>query len=398
MGRSGIALVVGQIALSFALLVGAGLLVRSIQDLRSLDLGFEPETVLTAQIRLPEHSVPRDQRSDVFTRITEGASEYATITSATVARVSPGTGPTFTWPFVVVGEQRPGSALPRANGVPVGAGYFTTLGTPLVAGREFSPEESRFGREPVLIVNRALADRYLGSDALGRRIDIGGEGGEGLLVVGVVEDSFIGSGSGGFGLDTEISEPQIYLSWSAAPYRLATLLVKTTGDLDAAVSDLHTLFGRLAPEATLYDIAPLESEMRESTWAFRFFGGSFGLFGILGLIMASVGLFGLMAYTVRQRTREMSVRMALGARPEDLRSLMLARAGMMLAVGVSVGVLLSVFVARGLSSLVVSGEPFDVLLLASVALLFALVVLVATLVPALRAGRADPAQSLRGST
>jgi predicted permease len=394
--RWGRLLVIAQVALSCALLTGAGLLVKSIMELRTHDLGYEPERVLAASFRIPTSEFPTpDERSTLMVELIDRASTLPGASGASIVRSAPGSGPTFSWDFVVEGEEYPSRTYPAANGVPVAHGYFAAMSTPLLQGRDFTPGESRFGTEPALIVSETLARLYLGPDPVGRRIRIGAENGEApwFEVVGVVGDTYVGSRSGGIGLDPAPT-PQIYVSWGVAPYSAGTLLVASDGDPLALGNDVRTLLRALGPTVPLYDAARLDTVIDDTTWAFGLFGTVFSVFGALALVLSAVGLYGVTAFSVGQRRREMSVRMALGARAERIVLMVFGEVGLRIGIGIALGTFASLFLGRGIRAVLFGVEPLDVSVYAVVVGTVAAVGLAAGLPPALRASRAQPAQSL----
>jgi hypothetical protein len=260
---------------------------------------------------------------------------------AALVRRRPGTGPTFSWPFAVEGEIEPG---PVADGLPVSHGYFETMGIGFVAGRDFLPEESRFGVEPVLIVNEALASRRLGPNPIGRRIRVA-KGEPWLTVVGVVEDSFIGSASGGIDLGGNPAE-QIYMSWGVQSHSIATLVVRTKADPAAFVPEAHALVAGVFPDVGLFATGSLADAIDRSSWAFPLFGGLFSAFGAAALTISVVGLYGIVSFSVGQRRRELRMRIALGADPVRVVWITLRSALGQVGLGAAVGVAASLALMR----------------------------------------------------
>lgn len=395
-GRAGQALVVVQIAMSFAVLVGGGLLFESLIRLRLEDRGYDGQRVLAVDLRLPETLFSNEERGAFFDQLLRDGTQLQGIEGVAIARGAPGTGPTFDWPFSVVGEPSSSEGLPRADGVPVSRGYFGTLDIELVEGRDFTPEESVYGSEPALIVNRVLAEQYLSGDAVGRRIQIGGDVNDpGLQVVGVVADTYVGSSSGGFGL-RPVGTPQMYLSWGAAPYLGGTLLVRTEGPASLALSSLREFLQAQSAEVPLADARNLDALVVESTWAFGLFGSLFGGIGLAALVMAGVGLFGVLSFNVKRRQSEMGIRLALGANPAGIALLVVRRAAVQLMVGIALGGVLSLGIARSVRALLFGVNALDLSVYGTIlgTMVFAAALAVAW--PARTAARQDPAVSLDG--
>jgi predicted permease len=390
------ALVSAQVAMSSALLIGAGLLAKSITELRTYDMGYDASRVLSAAYRMPVSDYPTpEERSALLAEILERASALPGAAGASVVRSAPGTGPTFAWDFAVEGEEYSLAAYPTANGVPVAHAYFDVMDIELIQGRDFTTDESRFGTRPVVIVNETLARRHLGPDPIGRRVRIGADDADAPWydVVGVVEDTYVGSSSGGIGLEP-YATAQMYVSWGIAPYSAGTLLVASDRDPGALSADVRALLREVGPTVPVYDAARLEDIIEDSTWAFGLFGTVFTVFGAIALLLSAVGLYGVTAFSVAQRQQEMSVRMAMGARADRVVLMVLADVGRRLALGVAVGLVLSVLLGRGMRAVLFGVDPMDVTVYGLVLATTVVTGLLAALVPASRAARTDPARCL----
>jgi predicted permease len=388
-------LVAGQVAGSCALLIGAGLLIRSGLEAREIDPGFTHAGVITGRIRLPTAAYP--DPSGTMARVLQQLEATSAIESASVAFLPPGTGPAFAWSFAVDGDvYGPGDARPLANGLPVSAEYFDTLGIALRAGRGFTSAESRYGSAPVLIANRTLAERYLGSDPLNRRIQIGDTGeGPWLPVVGVVDDTYLGSSSGGIGLTGE-PVPQLYLSWGAARYATGMLVLRTASDRpETLLPEIRDALSKVIPTVALQDAEPLTVSLERSTWAIRLFGLAFTVFAGVSLLISAAGVFGVVAFAVRERMREIGIRIALGAsRMRVLRTVARAVA-LPVPAGLAVGISLSIPLAQSLRLLLFEVSSLDPTVYALVLLSLLAAVALAVCGPALRATQTDPITALR---
>jgi predicted permease len=393
-GRSTSWLIAAQVAGACALLVGAGLLLRSGVNVDRVGLGFDPSRVLTGQVALPSAEYP--DPSGAMLRVLEQVAGAPRVESASLVRLAPGTGPAFSWSFAVEGEAYgPDRPLPTANGLPAAHGFFDTMGITLIDGRDFTPAESRFGAAPVLVANETLARRYLGNQPLGARIRIGdSDEGSWLPVVGVVADTYIGSRAGGIGL-TSVALPQLYLSWGAAPYAAGTMVVRATGDVATALPAVRDALAVVAPTVALQDAEALTDAIDDSTWAIRLFGWAFAAFGGVTLLMSAIGLFGVMAFAVRARTHEIGVRMALGAGSRDVLRLVVEAVTTPVAVGLVAGLGVSVPLARALGLLLFDVPSTDVVVYGVVALTLGAAALAATCGPVLAATRVNPVTALR---
>jgi len=355
-------LVTAQVAVSCALLIGAGLLVRSLIHARTLDLGYSADRVMTASVRLPNVDTTLDAtRSDFFVTLLQRAASLPGVEGVAWARSSPGTGPTFSWDFWVEGVPPSVTGTrPSADGVPISHGYFDMMDIRLLQGRDFAENESRYGSQPVLIVNESLATRHLGATPVGSRLRLSDRPDEPwLTVVGVVEDSFIGSSSGGIGLAVSKRE-QIYISWGVAPYSSGTILMKSRGDDPLAmVPQTRALLAEVASSVSLDEIARLSSVIEDSTWAFGLFGSLFGVFGGVALILSVIGLYGVTAFAVSQRRQEMGVRMALGAAPGAILRLVFGTTIWQLGVGTTLGLILGYWLAQSIESVLFGVSAID---------------------------------------
>ena len=388
-------LIAGQIAGSCALLTAAGLLVRSGLEARRIDPGFSEAGVVTGRIALPRADYP--DPSGTMVRVLQRLESTPGIESAALARLAPGSGPAFAWSFAVDGAvYARGEARPRANGLPVSDGYFDTLGIAIREGRDFTSAESRSGAAPVLIANRTFADRYLGSDPLSRRIQIGDTGeGPWLSVVGVVDDTYLGSSSGGIGLTGE-PVPQLYLSWGAAPYATGMLVIRTTSDRpEHALPAIRDALSTVIPTVPLQTAEPLAVSIERSTWAIRLFGLAFGVFAGVSLLISAAGVFGVVAFAVRERTREIGIRIALGASRTNVFRSVGRGVAVPVPAGLVFGIGLSLPLARSLRSLLFDVPALDVTVYALVLLSLLAAVALAVCGPALRATQTDPITALR---
>ena len=388
-------LVAGQVAGSCALLIAAGLLVRSRIEAGRIDPGFTHAGVITGRIALPGAEYP--DPSGTMARVLPRLESSPFIESASVVRTTPGTGPTFAWSFAVDGEVYGSErARPRANGLPVAHGYFETMRIAVRQGRDFTSAESRYGSEPVLIANRMLAEQYLGPHPLARRIQIGDTGdGPWLPIVGIVDDTYVGTSSGGIGLSGE-PVPQLYLSWGTAPYSAGTLVLRTISERpETLLPAIRDALSEVLPTVALQGAAPLTVSIAESTWAIRLFGLAFTVFGAVTLLIAGGGLFGVMTFAVRERTRDIGIRIALGASPQRVLRSLVRDAGLPVPVGLAAGVVLSVPMARALRLLLFDGTPLDPIVYAAGLLTLLVAAALALCGPAVKAMRTDPIAAIR---
>ena len=269
----------------------------------------------------------------------------------------------------------------------VSAGYSSTLRLPILQGRGFGPQDLP-GAAPVAVVNEALVRRYFAGDQpLGRRLRLGAAGSPWRTVVGVARDV----------LNTEPgdpSQPQAYVPFEQQPVRSATVFVRTS-DVDAAVAAARRELQALDPLQPLYDVKTMERALFEELASNRVITGLFAVFAAVALGLATVGLYGLVSYTVSQRTREIGVRVALGARRADILRLVLGHGLKLAGLGLAAGLLLGLFLSRVMASALVGVSATDPVTFTVVPLALGLVALAATAIPARRAAHYDPATVLR---
>jgi putative ABC transport system permease protein len=398
MGRFSSALVIGEIAVSSALLVGAGFMIQSVVNVGRIDLGFDPSQVITARIGLFEAEYPGVERRDqFFDALKERLEAEPGTESVSLGTHLPGLG-SFIYYVAVEGEPYPGDAdYPAVNAVSVSSDYFKTFGVELLRGRDFHALETRVGGEPVVIVNRSFVDQYLGGDeALGKRIRLGVSNSQEpwMRVVGVVPDMHVGGGVGGLGDDRRRKE-RIFVPKGLYDHRGYAIAVRTERDLGVMGPRLREVVAELDPNLPIYDLTPLDDGIKQATWAFKLFGVQFSIFGALALFMAAVGLYGVMAFSVNQRRREMGVRMALGAEPSSLFRLVLEKGAIQLAIGTSLGVVMGAVLGKAMGHIlygVETGDPRIYLLIVGT---LSVAGLLACVLPARMATRADPLESMR---
>jgi putative ABC transport system permease protein len=384
-------LVSGQLALAIALLILAGLSVRTALALRTLDLGFEYRGLLTLKTELPPIRYPSDDSVRAFA----GELEKSLLAAPGVRGVAAGTArplldPAKTTLLVVEGAEPPrNEAQPWAAREVVSTDYFRTLGLVLTKGRAFTSADAP-GAEPAAVVNQALASRYLpGRDPLGKRIRLGGSDSPWLTIVGVsanVANEDLGSPP----------RPEVYVSLLQQPSRVLTFFVRGE-PLSPIVDAARREVARLDPDQPLYDVKTMERAFFEELASDRVVTGLFAVFALVALTLATVGLYGLISYAVSQRSREIGVRLALGARRSDVLRLVMGQGGRLVLVGLVAGLAIGLVMARLMASglLGVGVSPHDPLTFTLVPTVLVVVSLVATLVPARRASRLDPASVLR---
>jgi putative ABC transport system permease protein len=380
-------LIAVEVAGSLTLLVGCGLMVRSVARLVAVDLGYRTERVLAASLALRERSHPTDEaRSAFYARLLPRLSGVPGVEAAGLA----------SWPAVFPPRPQPieadgasGPSRLEAGVVAVSPGYFATLGVPLAEGRDFTLAD-RLGAEPVALVSRTLADRlWPGRSAVGARLRASGRDAASpwRTVVGVVRDVRQAP--------TDEDPADMYVPLLQAPGRFAPLYARASGPPLAALPALRRVLKEIDPEASL-DVTGVLSEIAEERLARpRFLAGLLLTFAALAAALALLGTYGVIAYAVRQREHEIAVRMAVGADARAVTALFVRQGARILGAGVAAGLCGATLIGRALEAQMFGVQPADpsTLILASAA--FVIAGLVAVWWPARRAASTDPALALR---
>lgn len=393
LGRLSRGLVVLQLTFSCALLAGAGLMIKSIVQLRTVDLPFADEDVFSARVGLFATDYPDDpSRLRFFEQLIARLAQQPGAAGVAITSVLPGlSAPTE--PFSFEGEvYHPDQSYPRARQAVISPGYFETLGLRLLEGREFGTIDRPEGA-PVVIVNQGFVRRYLaGESPLGRRLRFGrGDSAEPWrTIIGVVPDLEMQ------GINEKETPEGVYLPLAQSPLRFASILVRTSlPPLDLAATVRQEVIA-LDPNLPLYQVDVLRDYLLEQMWFYNVFGGLFMVFGFAALLLASIGLYGVMAFSVSRRTQELGVRMALGARARDVVAMVLGQGMGQLGLGVLLGLGLALLLSQGLSVILFQVQPWDPGIFAAIAATLVLTGLLACYIPARRAARVDPVTALRG--
>lgn len=382
-------LVVVELALALVLLVGSGLLVRSFVRLASVKLGFDPINVLTARVTLPEakYSTPEQRRAffEEILRRLEGTpgTQHVSLSSALPSDEN------YTAGIRIEGEPSPPPG--GAPWVPAGSinpDYFRTMGIPLLAGRFFDKRDGTQLALPV-IVNQRFARRFFpDTDPVGRRIRIGAQDGPWHSIVGVVQDVKQ------FGLNFEV-EAEVYRPYLENTRSDMTIAIRTSADPVKFAAVVRDRVASIDSDQPIYDVATMEQRLSDSLATQRFNTVLLGIFAAMALLLATVGIYGVVAYLVSRRTKEIGIRIAMGATERDVLRLLIGQGIWLTVFGVALGLAGSSAVTRYLSTLLFSTRPNDPLTIAGVSLLLGSVALLAASMPARRAAKIDPMVALR---
>jgi predicted permease len=380
------ALVVVQIALSLMLLAGAGLFLRSLNALNQAPLGFSPESLLVADLDLQMSTVEPQGRPALLQRMAEAVTAVPGVSSAAVSMITPASG--RGWNNVVGLGPMDRSRMTWQNAV--SPGWFRTYGIRLMSGRDFS-DTDRLGGIEVAIVNETFAARFVQGAPVGQTVVLGGPGGGSRYqVIGVVSDAVYRS-------PREGKVPTLFVPMAQRPQMFAG------ASLTVSVAPAQRAAARRAIGEALHAVDP------RASFSFRTFDELVGatvvqdrliaalstFFGALALLLAAIGLYGVMSHSVNRRRTELGIRMALGAEPAAIQRLVLRRVGLLLIVGVATGVALSLWAAEFVQSMLFELDAQDPITLGGAAGTLVVVALTAAWIPARRAAALDPARVLR---
>ncbi len=392
-GRLSRFLVMGEVAMSVGLLVTAGLMVKGMIRLRTLDYGFERQAVLTARMGLFPAEFPevRDRRL-FFQELADRLQARPEIAHAGLTTNLPGFGANTTR-FAVSGTAYVADAdYPRARTAFITPGLFETFGVEPLQGRTFNRGDDAEGL-PVAVVNQGFADRFFpGEDPLGRQIRLGAAESEEpwLTIVGVVPDLRMQGVA-----NSDPVTQGIYLPLAQGDAQFISITARGRGDPMGLASLLREEVMALSPDTPLYWVRTQERALAEENWVVDIFGGLFAIFGLGALFLAAVGLYGVMAFSVKQRTQEVGIRMALGARAEDVLGMVLRQGVGQMGVGLVVGLGLGALLSRGMREIFVLVDPWDPSVFGAIAVALLATGVLASYVPARRATRVSPVEALR---
>lgn len=377
------ALVVFQLALSLVLLVGTGLLVRTLRNLQQLDAGFHHEGVLLLNVDARRAGFEGPRLAVLYQELLDRLQHLPGVQSASMSMNTPLSGSMYTRRVFVNKQPKPGTA--HVNGV--APRFFQTLRTPLLLGRDFALQDGP-GSTPVAIVNEQFVRRFLPQgNPLGQHITVDSE----MEIVGVVKDAISDN-------LREPPPPAVYIPCFQRPEQIgvATFEVYTVGGLAKVAAALRDVFRTVLPQASVqYQLRTLTEQVERSLAQERMLATLATGFGLLALVLAGVGLYGLLAYTVGRRTPEIGVRMALGARQRDVQSLVLVGALRLVAMGIAAGLAAAWAATRLVSSMLFGLTPTDSLTILGATTVLAAIALLAGYLPARRASRVDPMVALR---
>jgi putative ABC transport system permease protein len=385
------ALVVSEIALAVVLLVGAGLMLKSLSNLLQVNVGFKTENLLTMTVVAPAAKYTDTNKLVSFNdQFTERVRAIPGVVSAGTVDLLPLNGGN-TARFVIDGDPVPPPGQEtEANVRTVNDTYFQTLGVPLLAGRMFDQHD--IANQPsVVIIGKTIADKlFAGRDPIGRKINYPSFGGPGSLIVGVVGDVRI------TGLDEAI-RPVLYFPMRQGPSTFGTLVVRTNADPNAVIGSVRTEIRNLESDVAIFNVRSMERMISETPASFmrRFPALLISIFAGVALLLASIGIYGVVSYSVSQQTHYIGVRIALGATPGNIVKMVLKQGLVLALLGVGLGVIASLALMRLLSTLLFNVTTYDLGTFSIVVGSLFAVALLACYLPARRATKVDPLVALR---
>jgi predicted permease len=382
-------LVVFQVSLSLLLLICAGLALRGLQRARSLDPGFTPQNALEMSFDLSMSGYDAARAQAFRRRLLERVRALPGVQYAGLSNFVPLNLTLSSSPIYVEGqpEQR-GANVPTALASSASPGFLPALGARLLQGRDFTEQDGE-SKQRAAVVNETFARRFWpGQSALGKRFSITGAAGPWVEVAGVIQDGKY------FSLDEEAT-PLFYASMQPSISGSLILVARTTGEPQSAIAAIRREFQQLDSTLTLYNVKTMVEHMSTPLFPARVAATLLGGFGLLALALAAIGVYGVMSYAVTQRTREIGVRMALGAQAGGIFKLVVGRGLKLIAPGLGAGLACAFACARLMSGFLYGVSALDAVTFAGVSSLLAMVALLACYVPARRAMKVDPIVALR---
>jgi putative ABC transport system permease protein len=382
-------LIVAEVALAVVLLAGSGLMIRSLAKLLAVDPGFDAENVLT--LRLNPTGIARDSIPPLFTTLIERLEGLPGVQNAAVGDCPPlNGGCNFT---VITFPDRPTTTLDQAPGIGihlVTPDWFPSLKVPLLRGRLFN-ETDRIGSPRVILVSESAAKRFWpNDDPIGKRAAVYQGGYDtGAEVIGVVGDVRYNT------LDS-LPKPDAYGSYFQAPRARMMIFLKTAGDPSALAGPARAVIQSLVPELPIYDIQPMSARVVVASAHARFSAVLLGFFAVVALALAIVGIYGVMTFTVSQRTREIGIRMALGADRANVVRMVIGEGVVLAGIGLVLGVVAALALTRVLGTFLFDITPSDPITYAGLVVVLGVTALMAAWIPARRAARVDPVEALKG--
>ena len=389
-GRSGLrnTLVIVQVALSIVLLTTAGLFLRSLGNASTIDIGFNPDNILIMSVDPKLHNYSHDKTVQFLSQLRERVSALPGVRSVSFVGVMPLSIGSNNNRFDVEGTTDHPKQTENANTNTVGSGYFQTMGIPIFRGREFNPQTDD---QHVAVINETMAAKmFPGQDPIGRRMS---QSKDSFTVIGIARNSKLRTIG-------EKPESAAYLFLNAAPEKAnsffgTSIIVKTSVNPRSMAQSVRQQISALDPTMAVFNTETMQEHVDKSLLLPRISALLFGIFGVVGLTLAAIGLYGVMSYSVRRRTREIGIRMALGARPHAVLGMVLRQGLTLTGIGLGVGVLVALVLGRFTASVLYGISGTDPITFAIVSTVLLAAATVSILIPAFRASHVEPTTALR---
>jgi putative ABC transport system permease protein len=382
--------VTAEIALALIVLCGAGVLAKSLMQLQHVNPGFTSESALSLRVTLPQRSYGTSQLQHAFyARVIEGLSALPQVTSVGGTSFLPlaGVGPATSF-WRADAPQPPPAERPVTDARPVTPGYFSTMHIPLLAGRDISDADTA-DKDPVAVINETFARQiYPGDNPLGRKFILNLGNDKPHQIVGVVGDVKLVTVDGTI-------RPTAYLSSRQYAFGLMTLVARTTGDPARLGPAAARVIREIDPLLPVAAVRPLDDVFAESIARPRLTAAAMSVFAIAALLLAALGVYGIVAYSVSQRSREFGIRVALGAKPSQIIGMVVGQNLRIVAIGVTLGIVAAIPATRMLRGLLFQVGPNDPTTFAAIGVLLAAVAIIASYVPARRGTQVDPVVTLK---
>jgi len=386
-------LVVAQIAISLVVLIAAGLVVRTLQRLQTMNPGFDPQNALTMSFDLALQGYDDARGQQFYRELPERVRALPGVKSAAIASYVPLSLEYNSRNIYVEGEAvERGANQPLSMNAAAGPRYFETMATPVLYGREFN-EQDQAKSELVAIVNEPFVRRLMPAvktpaEAVGKRVSFGDASGPFMRVVGVVKE-------GKYFNIAEDPRPFIWTPLTQDYRSHGALVVRATGSPDSLFGAVRGEVNRLDPNLPLFDVKTLTEHLRLALFPARVAAMVLGVFGFVALLLSAIGIYGITSYAVAQRTHEIGIRMALGAQVGDVLKLVLTHGLKLTMIGAAIGLVVAYLATRAITSVLYGVSATDPLTFGLVSVLLIGVALVACYVPARRAMKVDPLVALR---
>ena len=388
-------LVTVELALTLVLLSGAGIMMRSFMSMYLRDVGFNADNMLVMSLSLPSRKYPTpDARAAFYTRLEERLAGISVIQAGAVASHTPFSGWTGRQLVIDGRDVTPGQPLPDVATVSIGPKYFDAVGVRLLRGEPFTALDGHPGREHAIVNQDFVTTYFPNEDPIGQRIrlinPVGGQNPPWIEIVGVAPTVRQRNLQGG-----APTNPVVYLPHQTQSVLFARLLVRTTGNAASVAPLVRTELGAIDPDIPVVDIMTMDASLGQQRQGPAIIGSMLSIFAFIAIVLASVGLYAVTSHSVVQRTMEIGIRLALGARPEQVRWLFFRRLLVQLTIGLVVGIAGSLWAGTALRAFIVDVSPFDPATLITTAVILIVVALAACFSPARRATRVDPIVALR---